>query len=151
MEMSHGLTNTGQQPITTTVYNHNFLVLDRAAPGPDFEISFPFAVTSDRPPDAAAATISGNTARYMKRLENHERVAFPVQGIAAAAKDHSFRIDNTRLGVGMTVTGDRPAARIQLWSIRSVLAIEPFIDIAIEPGKSFEWQTVYSYHQTAGR
>ena len=29
MEMDHELKNTGRRPIVSTVYNHNFLVLDR--------------------------------------------------------------------------------------------------------------------------
>jgi hypothetical protein len=32
-----------------------------------------------------------------------------------------------------------------LWSIRSVLAMEPFIAIAIEPGQEFSWTTTYEY------
>ena len=147
MRMEHRLTNTGREPIATSVYNHNFLVLDHASPGPEFELTFPFAVTSDRPPDAAAAAIRGNKAVYLKRLENQERVSFPVQGFGADARDHDFRIENPALGVGMRITGDRPLARIQLWSIRSVLALEPFLDIALEPGKSFDWATAYNYYQ----
>ena len=47
----------------------------------------------------------------------------------------------------MRIKGDRPLARVQLWSIRKVLAVEPFIDISVEPGQSFDWTTVYSYYQ----
>ena len=148
LEMSHQLTNTGQSPIATVVYNHNFLVLDRNAPGPDLRITFPFAVTSDRPPDAAFAAIDGPRAVYKKQLESQERVAFPVQGFGPTAKDHGFEIANTKLGVGMRLTGDVPLARVQLWSIRSVVAVEPFIDINIAPGASFTWKNEYTFFQT---
>ena len=41
---------------------------------------------------------------------------------------------------------DQPLANLSLWSIRSVMAVEPFIDIAAEPGKEFSWKYTYSYY-----
>ena len=38
MVMSHQLRNTGKRSIVSSVYNHNFLVLDGQPPGPDFVI-----------------------------------------------------------------------------------------------------------------
>ena len=40
----------------------------------------------------------------------------------------------------MRVVGDHPLASVALWSIRSVLAIEPFISVAVEPGKEMAWK-----------
>ena len=42
MEIAHTFRNTGKKPISSRVYNHNFLVIDGQAPGPDFTISVPF-------------------------------------------------------------------------------------------------------------
>ena len=144
--MEQELKNTGRLPIATSVYNHNFLVLDKALPGPDFEITTPFAITSDRPADSKAAEIRGNKIAYLKPIENQERVSFPIQGFGTSAKDHDFRIENRAAGVGMRIVGDRPLARVQLWSIRSVLAVEPFLDLAVEPGQSFDWKSTYTYY-----
>jgi hypothetical protein len=33
-----------------------------------------------------------------------------------------------------------------LWSIRSVIAVEPFIDISVEPGSQSTWQYNYDYY-----
>jgi hypothetical protein len=55
-------------------------------------------------------------------------------------------VENRTLGAGMRVTGDRPLASMALWSIRSVLAIEPFIAIAVEPGGEMTWEYTYSYY-----
>ena len=46
----------------------------------------------------------------------------------------------------MRIQGDRPLSNASLWSIRSVLAIEPFIDIAADPGKEFNWKYTYTYY-----
>ena len=49
-------------------------------------------------------------------------------------------------GRRMQVTGNRPLSKEDLWSIRSVLAVEAFIDMSIEPGKAFTWRYDYTYY-----
>ena len=44
------------------------------------------------------------------------------------------------------ITGDRPLVRGLLWSIRTVLAIEPYIAIDIQPGAEFTWQNKFEYY-----
>jgi hypothetical protein len=144
--ISHRLTNTGRLPIQTNVYNHNFLVLDRMPPGPDYTITVPFEIKSSRPPSPEAGAIKGNRITYAKALENQERLAFPIEGFGPDAKDYDFRIENAKAGVGMRITGDRPMSRVALWSIRSTLAVEPFLEIAAEPGKDFTWSYTYTYY-----
>jgi hypothetical protein len=144
--MSHRLANTGRLPIQTNVYNHNFLVLDRLPPGPDYAITVPFEIKSSRPPSADFGEIREKRIAYKKVLENQERLAFPIEGFGADAKDYDFRVENTKAGVGVRVTGDRPLSRAALWSIRSVLAVEPFVDVVAEPGKQFTWTYTYTYY-----
>jgi len=146
MVISHRLINTGRLPIKTNVYNHNFLVLDRLPPGPDYSITVPYALKTNRPPDAQFAEIRGNRIAYIKNLENEERVAFPMLGFGAEAKDYDFRIENAKAGVGMRITGDRPLSNAALWSIRSVVAVEPFLDVSAEPGKEFTWSYTYTFY-----
>jgi hypothetical protein len=43
----------------------------------------------------------------------------------------------------MTISGDRPLAKVSLWSIRSVIAVEPFIDISLELGSHSTWKYDY--------
>jgi hypothetical protein len=146
MTIEHSLKNTGRLPIRTNVYDHNFLVLDKAAPSPDFVISLPFEIKSSRPPAADMAKISGKQIAYTKLLQNQERVFFPIEGFSGESKDYDIRIENRKLGVGMRIVGDRPLASETLWSIRSVLSLEPFIDVTAEPAKSFDWKYTYTYY-----
>jgi hypothetical protein len=149
MTIEHSLKNTGRLPIRTNVYDHNFLVLDKAAPSPDFVISLPFQIRSSRPPAAGMAEIRGNQIAYMKTLENQERVFFPIEGFSGDSKDYDIRIENRKLGAGMRITGDRPLVGETLWSIRSVLSLEPFIDVTAEPSEAFNWKYTYSYYTIA--
>jgi hypothetical protein len=146
MTIEHSLKNTGRLAIHTNVYDHNFLVLDKAAPGPDYVISLPFQIKSSRPPGAGVAEIRGNQIAYLKTLENQERVFFPIEGFGGDSKDYDIRIENRKLGAGVRITGDRPLASETLWSIRSVLSVEPFIEIAVEPARDFNWKYTYTYY-----
>jgi hypothetical protein len=146
MVLEHGLKNTGRRTIQSTVYNHNFLVLDKLPPGPDFTISVPFRIQTPRPPNKDLAEIRGNRIVYLKELENRELVATPVRGFGESLKDHEIRIENARLGVGMRITGNRPLSDASLWSIRTVLSIEPFVSMTIDPGAEFTWLTSYEFY-----
>ena len=146
MVLEHSLKNTGRLAIHSSVYNHNFLTLDHAAPGPDFSITFPFQLHSPAPPNKDLAEIRGNQFVYLKTLENKEVVFAPLEGFSASPKDHEIRIENRRVGAGMLIRGNRPLSHINLWSIRTVLAVEPFIDMSIEPGGEFTWAVTYQYY-----
>lgn len=144
--IQHRLENTGRLPIDTRQYNHNFLVLDRRPTGPDVVISVPFNIKMDGPSDVALAEIQGNRIHYTKTLQDQDRVFFGMQGFSAEPKDYDIRIENRAAGAGVRVTSDRPLANLSLWSIRSVVSMEPDIDVKLTPGASMDWQYVYSYY-----
>jgi hypothetical protein len=146
MILEHHLRNRGTRAIHTTVYNHNFLVIDGQPPGPGFVISVPFPIQTSRPPNKELAEIQGNQIIYLKTLKDHDVAATPVQGFSASPSDYQIRIENTRLGAGMRIVGDHPLVRESLWSIRTVIAMEPFISIDVDPGNEFAWKTMYEYY-----
>ena len=47
---------------------------------------------------------------------------------------------------GMRIRGDRPLHSINLWSIKSNVSVEPFLAVAVGPGKTFTWTTSYTYY-----
>lgn len=145
MRIEHTLRNTGRLAIDTNVYDHNFLRIDGEGPGPDYTIATPFEIKSNRPPNKDLAEIRANRIVYLKSLANQERVATPIEGFGAQAGDYDIRVDNTRAGVGLRITGDRPLQSEALWSIRAVLAVEPFIHISVAPGQTFTWNMTYDY------
>lgn len=146
MILTHTLKNTGKRRIETNVYNHNFLVLDGRAPGPGVFITVPFTIHSPRPPKPELAEIRGNQIVYLKNLEREDTVATPIEGFSAGASDNTFHIEAASIGAGMSAQGNRPLLKESLWSIRSVMAVEPFISISVEPGQAFSWNTVYKYY-----
>ena len=53
-----------------------------------------------------------------------------------------------KTGAGVRITGDRPLTRFGYWSIRTVVAPEPYIDLNIEPGQQFTWTSTFDYYTT---
>jgi len=94
------------------------------------------------------ASPQGNKLVYSKVLEGSECYQTSFTGFGAEAKDNDIRIENKKVGAGVHITGDRPLTRLGYWSIRTVLAPEPYIDLNIEPGQQFAWTYTYDYYTT---
>jgi len=140
------LKNPGSRAIHTSVYNHNFLVLDKQPPGPGFVITIPFPIRTPAPPNKMLAEIRGSQIVYTKTLTGEDVVAMPIEGFGGGANDHQIWIENSRLGVGMKIETDRPLEKESLWSIRTVIAVEPYVAIDVEPGNEFAWTIQYEYY-----
>jgi len=146
MVLEHHLRNTGRRAIQGSVYNHNFLVLDKQPPGPDFSLTLPFQIHSPLLPNKELGEIRGSQVIYLKALADQDVVYTSLLGFSNNPRDHEIRIENHRIGAGMLIRGNRPLSDMHLWSIRSVLAVEPFITMGIDPGKGFDWNVSYEYY-----
>jgi hypothetical protein len=94
------------------------------------------------------AAPQANKLIYTKVLEGSECYQTSFTGFGPDVKDYDIRIENTKTGAGVHITGDRPLARFGLWSIRTVVAPEPYIDVNVDPGKDFTWTYTYDYYTT---
>jgi hypothetical protein len=146
MVLDHGLRNTGSRRIQTSVYNHNFLYLDRQPPGPDFLITVPFKIRLSQPLADGLARVEDNRITFARTLTGEDRVYLDLQGFGPDPKDYDIRIENRCVGAGVRITADRPLSRAALWAIRAPLSFEPFIDMMIEPGAEFTWRIKYEYY-----
>ncbi len=149
--IEQSLKNTGKKAIQSTVYNHNFVGLDKQPPGPDFVFRVPYQIQAARPPNKEMAEIRGNQVLYTKPLSGEDEVSIQLQGFGSSISDHEIVIENKRVGAGMKISGDRPLARNLLWSIRTVLAVEPYVAIDIPVGGEFTWKQTVEYYRLAGR
>jgi hypothetical protein len=122
--IEHRLWNTGRRPIECEQYNHNFLTLDHAPVSTDFVLTFPFRIRAPSAPDIAS--IRGHQIGFVRTLANQDVASFPIAGFGSDARDYDIGIENRKIGAGLRMTGSRPMTRLALWSIRSVLSIEPY-------------------------
>jgi len=150
MVIEHSLKNSGTREIKSNVYNHNFVVLDKQAPGPDFTFKVPFQIKVTQPPKKEMAEVRGNQIVFLKQLSGEDEAVVVFQGFSDADKDTEIIIENKKVGAGMRITGDRPLINEILWSVRTVLAIEPYISINIKPGDEFTWRNIFEYYTISG-
>ena len=147
MVMGQSLKNVGTRAINANVYNHNFLVFDHQPTDAAFSITFPFDLKVDLVPDPKLAVVDKKQLLYRSTLVGEDRVYFNADGFGKSADDYRFRLENSKAGMGMTITGDRPLYKLALWSIRSVIALEPFVDVSVEPGGESTWEYRYAYYK----
>jgi hypothetical protein len=146
--IEHSLKNTGKKTIETSVYEHNFYMLDSQETGPDFVIGFPFAVRATRDlGDRAAAR--GNEIVFLREMAKQESVASDLEGFGPAAADYDIRVENRKTGAGVRQRGDQRMTRLYLWSIHTTVCPEAYIDLTIEPGQESKWRIGYEFYSVS--
>ena len=145
MVLAHSLKNIGDKVIDGNVYNHNFFVIDGQPVGPDVAIQFNFETKGTRPMSNLAEA-RANRIEYLKVMGGGDVATTPIQGFGDPKADYDFRIENRKTGAGARVVGDRPLSRLMLWSIRTTVCPEAFIDYKVEPGQEFQWNIRYEFY-----
>jgi hypothetical protein len=143
--LEHTLKNTGSKPIETSVYNHNFFVIDQEEVGPEVLVRFAF------PPQPLAdfkglAHFQGNDLIYSQKLEKGQSVFSELKGFGDTPRDNDFHIENRKSHAGVHISGDRPLSKLIFWSIMTVACPEPYISMNIAPGKEFRWRMTYDFY-----
>lgn len=144
--LEHELRNTGRKPIVTSVYNHNFFMLDGEPTGPDTVIRFTFTprlVT----PAVGLLEVRGHDVAYLQELQPRQSVQSDITGYGSTPTDHDIRVENRKTGAGVRITGDRPLSKLLLWSPRTTVCPEPYIDLNIAPGEQSSWRTTYEFYE----
>jgi hypothetical protein len=145
MSLEHSLRNTGDRPIETTQYNHNFFVIDGETVGPDVAVRFGFEPKATRNLNGLAE-IRGRELAYTRELEKGQSVATEMQGYGSTAQDYRFEIENKKSGAGVRIQGDQPLNKLFFWSIRTVACPEPYILLKVDPGKTVKWNNSYEFY-----
>ncbi|SPE22515.1 conserved exported hypothetical protein [Candidatus Sulfopaludibacter sp. SbA3] len=147
--LDHRLRNTGRKTIDSSVYEHNFYMLDGLPSGPDVVIKFPFGVHATANLNGNAETRSNELA-YLRELPPGPSVYTELTGYGGTAKDYDIRVENRKAGIGVRQTSDRPLSKLVFWSIRTTACPEAYIDMHIEPGKEFTWRIAYDFYKLSG-
>jgi hypothetical protein len=145
MLLEHELKNTGSKMIDGNVYNHNFFVIDHQPTGPDFAIKFPFQISGTREM-ANLAEVRGNQINYLRSLENGDTASTQIKGFGDTAKDYDISVENSKTGAGVHVTGDKQVARVFLWSVKTTLCPEVYVNLRIQSGQESKWIARYQFY-----
>jgi hypothetical protein len=146
--LEHHLENTGRKTIVTSVYDHNFYMLDGQPTGPDFMVRLPFKPTAMAALNGLAE-VRGKDIVYLQELQARQTVFTELKGFGPTSKDYDIRVENRKTGAGVRQTSDRPMSRLMLWSPRSTICPEAYVDMRIEPGRESSWRITYEFYQVA--
>jgi hypothetical protein len=144
MLITHTLKNTGKKKIETSVYDHNFFVIDENTTGPGSVIIFPFDLKENVSNIAEYVNLTGNQLQFTKELKN-KFVSFPDL-THGQGSTYALNVENRKAGAGVKITADRPIAKLAFWSSLKTFCPEPYINISIKPGESFSWTLTYAYY-----
>ena len=143
--LEHSLRNTGKKTIATSVYEHNFYMLDQQPAGPAYSVRFPFEVHAQADLHGAAET-RGKEFTYLKELQKGQSVYSLMTGFGDTARDYDIRVENRKAGIGVRQTSDHPLAKLVFWSIRTTVCPEAFIDLSVQPGQEVKWKISYEFY-----
>ncbi|AUD04320.1 hypothetical protein [Spirosoma pollinicola] len=148
MVLEHSLTNTGKLPIKTSVYDHNFFILDKQPTGPTVNIQFPFEVNAEGKGFGSTIQAQGNRLVYSRDLEKKEQVySAGLQGFKPVATDYNIRIENQKTGAGVHITSDQPMEKLVYWACATTSCPEPYIRLEAAPGQEVSWKIVYGFYE----
>lgn len=138
MRIFRSIKNTGRLAISSETFTHNFLTLDQQPPLKGTTVSVPWLIQPDpsQPPlndSLAAIDPSGKSIVYQTTLQGDESFYFTIASNPKPAKDNRIEINSTALGAGMRIVGSYEMPKLGLWSIRTVIAAEPFVNVSVAP------------------
>jgi hypothetical protein len=147
LTLEHSLKNTGKRTIETSVYNHNFFVIDGQPTGPEIRTTFPFDIQTNGLGRDDLAAVRGNQVVYLREFKKGEHVySGNLRGFGNDAKDYDIKIENRKTGAGVRITGDQPLSKIAFWASSTTSCPEPYIQLRAEPGREFNWKIRYAFY-----
>ena len=146
--LEHVFKNTGTQPIETTVYNHNFFVIDKEPTGPNISTKFPYPIKAEGRGFGDLIMVENKALIFSRKLEKGENVyTAGIEGFQPRAEDYQFNIENKNSGAGVKISADRPLLKLAYWACHSTACPEPFLDIKVAPGQTYTWAIKYEFYE----
>ena len=147
MVLNHMLRNTGNKTIETSVYDHNFFVIDKQPVGPGYVVKLPFNIRGEGNGIGTLAEIEGTQIVFLRGLRNGETVfCSGLEGFGPGSEDYDIRIENKTTGAGVRISCDQPILRLNFWCCSTTVCPEPYIKIKVEPGQEFRWKINYEFY-----
>lgn len=153
MVLEHSLKNTGRKSIQTSVYNHNFFVIDNEPTGPNIKMSFPYEIKANNSGQPSLkgfgtiADVQGNSIMYKRTLNKGEQVySNGLLGYRNIPEDYDIRLENVKTGAGVKITSDQAIEKLVYWANPNTSCAEPYIKIVALPEKEVKWKYNYEFY-----
>jgi hypothetical protein len=143
----HSLRNTGDRPIETDVFDHNFFVTDSQRIAPGIVLKFPFALAAEQARGLDdLASIRGDSITILRPFGERESVYAVLHGYGNTAADYDIRLENRLTGAAVRIRADRPFSKLVYWGSMKTLCPEPYIHVSVAPGETYTWTLYYDFY-----
>jgi hypothetical protein len=139
-DIHYQLKNTGEKPIETNEYNHNFIRMDNRPIGQDYVLKFPFSL---QPGSTGESLNPKNVVEFhetqMKLAEIPDSPFFFSFLNGKEDVRAEWELVNHSLGLGIKEVGSFLTSKVNLWGWQGAVSPELFIDIEIHPWETQSW------------
>ncbi|WP_342565201.1 hypothetical protein NST84_08705 [Paenibacillus sp. FSL R7-0345] len=146
LTIAYSLENTGTKPLHTEEYNHNFIGINRAPAGEEYELRLPGEAVIHEP---ESSYTSGLLRVSGDRISWNARPDRPFYCRLGGSKKENaqwyWELVHKPSGAGMRESGSFTPERMALWGERHVISAEVFADISILPRHSKDWSRSYQF------
>lgn len=145
--LEHRLKNTGQKPINTSTYNHNFFVIDQEPTGPFIKTTFSKNIMAEGRNFGELIFPKGSYLEYGRHLQKGENVYTDnVKAVDNSILPYDLKIENTKTGAGVRITSDETLEKMVFWACATTSCPEPYIRLSVAPGEEVIWQINYDFY-----
>lgn len=145
LQIDYCLKNSGERPVRTTEYCHNFIGIDGHQVGADYKLEFLYPVqllqeesaTTQKVLRIDGQEISWNfqpKADFYGKLEN-----------ISPELPHQWRIRHLPTKTEVEEESFFPPLRVAFWGKGHVISPEVFIEIKVNPGETQRWSRRYTF------
>lgn len=138
--IDYHLKNTGEKPLETSEYVHNFIGFSRSAIGEDYLLMFPAGIAENLLFEAVnpdeKVLIDGNQVNFSG---THDVPFFFSHLFGQQEVRATWKLINRKYNLVITETGDFKTSKVNLWGWRHVVCPELFINLKLEPGQLASW------------
>jgi hypothetical protein len=146
LDISYMIENTGSKPLRIEEYIHNFVGIDGAAVGGEYELKLPGTLRIAAPESSYTDNLLSVSGSSLTWTAEPDRPFYcRLEGWENAGADYYWELVHKPSGAGIRESGDFPAERIILWGEQHVISPEVFIDITILPRHSKGWKRSYQF------
>lgn len=143
--LEYHLHNTGEKPIMTHEYVHNFMRVDQHPIGPDYEIKLPEIMqTQDMEQEYTPSLLRIEDVK-IGWIETPRQPFYGKLPEISSVTGPTWELVHRPSGVGILEWDDFPVASMALWGEGHVVSPEVFIKIAIQPGEDQYWSREYQF------
>ncbi len=137
------LENSGTRAIATRHYGHHFIAIDDRPVGPAYEVVFGFEPEAD--PLIGPVRLDGRALAFTEELGRDQSAFARLSGFESDPAHHAAVVICREAGAALRIRGDRPPVDWQFYAQSTAACPEPFVEVDLEPGRSMEWQTAYTF------